>query len=152
MKPLSLLTLSVIVFASCNQKTPVQQAPAAPLAGTWKLVSAITITKGDTVKDYPVPNQEMIKILNDTHFAFMRHDLGKGKGKDSTYTAGGGTYTLKGDKYTEHLDYLNYRGWEGRSFDFIIQFKNDTLIQKGIEKIDSLKINREIVETYVKVK
>lgn len=152
MKLLRLVTLSAIILASCKQKKTDLHSAVTTLNGTWKLVSAVTITKGDTVKDYPVPNQEMIKILNDTHFAFMRHDLGKGKGKDSTYTAGGGTYTLKDNKYTEHLDYLNYRGWEGRSFDFTLSFKNDTLIQKGIEKIDSLKINHEIVETYVKIK
>ncbi|MEB0249873.1 hypothetical protein QN344_06980, partial [Mucilaginibacter sp. 5B2] len=93
-----------------------------------------------------------IKILNATHFAFMRHDLSKGKVKDAVYTAGGGTYDFKGDKYTEHLAYLNAREWEGRSFDFTVKFKGDTLIQKGIEKIDSLNINHEIIETYVKQK
>jgi hypothetical protein len=155
MKLTGLLVLSAIALASCNQKpvAAIQEGtPAAPLIGTWKLVSAITVTKGDTVKDYPVPNQEMLKIFNTTHFAFMRHDLSKGKGKDATYTAGGGTYELNGEKYTEHLAYLNAREWEGRDFNFTVQFKNDTLIQKGIEKIDSLNINHEIIETYVKQK
>jgi hypothetical protein len=155
MKLLRLLPLAAIALASCNPKpaaTIVADAPASPMIGTWKLVSAVTVTNGDTVKDYPVPNQEMIKVLNATHFAFMRHDLSKGKGKDATYTAGGGTYDFKGDKYTEHLAYLNAREWEGRSFDFTVQFKHDTLIQKGIEKIDSLNINHEIIETYVKQK
>ena len=155
MKLLCLLPLAAIALASCNPKpaaTIVADVPASPMTGTWKLVSAVTVTKGDTVKDYPVPNQEMIKVLNATHFAFMRHDLSKGKGKDATYTAGGGTYDFTGDKYTEHLAYLNAREWEGRSFDFTVQFKHDTLIQKGIEKIDSLNINHEIIETYVKQK
>ncbi|MFA6248451.1 MAG: hypothetical protein WC615_16040 [Mucilaginibacter sp.] len=155
MKLLRLLPLAVIAFAACSPKTPATPdtpPTASPMEGTWKLVSAVTVTKGDTVKDYPVPNQEMIKVLNATHFAFMRHDLSKGKGKDATYTAGGGTYDFKGDKYTEHLAYLNARDWEGRSFDFTVQFKHDTLIQKGIEKIDSLNINHEIIETYVKQK
>jgi hypothetical protein len=154
MKLYGLLILSVIAFTSCNQKPASEnkETPASPIIGTWKLVRAVTVTKGDTVKDYPVPNQEMLKIVNATHFAFMRHDLSKGKGKDATYTAGGGTYDLKGDKYTEHLAYLNARAWEGRDFDFKVSFKNDTLIQKGIEKIDSLHINHEIIETYVKQK
>ena len=155
MKLLRLLPLAAIALASCNPKpaaTVVADVPVSPMVGTWKLVSAVTVTKGDTLKDYPVSNQEMIKILNGTHFAFMRHDLTHGKGKDATYTAGGGTYDFKGDKYTEHLAYLNARDWEGRSFDFTVQFKHDTLIQKGIEKIDSLNINHEIIETYVKLK
>jgi hypothetical protein len=155
MKLLHLLPLAAIALVSCNPKPAAsitETPPASPMVGTWKLVSAVTVTKGDTVKDYPVPNQEMIKVLNATHFAFMRHDLSKGKGKDATYTAGGGTYDFKGDKYTEHLAYLNAREWEGRSFDFTVQFKHDTLVQKGIEKIDSLNINHEIIETYVKQK
>ena len=154
MKLTGLFLFSALALASCTQKptATIAEGPASPMIGTWKLVSAVTVTKGDTVKDYPVPNQEMIKILNATHFAFMRHDLSKGKGKDATYTAGGGTYDFKGDKYTEHLAYLNAREWEGRDFEFTVQFKNDTLIQKGIEKIDSLNINHEIIETYVKQK
>ncbi|RYU90276.1 hypothetical protein EWM62_12155 [Mucilaginibacter terrigena] len=155
MKLLRLLPLVAIALASCNPKPTgvvVEDHPMSPMVGTWKLVSAVTVTKGDTVKDYPVPNQEMLKVLNATHFAFMRHDLSKGKGKDATYTAGGGTYDFKGDKYTEHLAYLNAREWEGRDFDFTVKFKGDTLIQKGIEKIDSLNINHEIIETYVKQK
>ncbi|OJW15183.1 hypothetical protein [Mucilaginibacter sp. 44-25] len=156
MKVKNLLLVATIALASCTQKptesTYSESKSASSMVGTWKLVSAITVTKGDSVKDYPVPNQEMIKILNDTHFAFMRHDLSKGKGKDATYTAGGGTYDFKGDKYTEHLAYLNARDWEGKDFDFTVKFKGDTLIQKGIEKIDSLNINHEIIETYVKQK
>jgi hypothetical protein len=153
MKLTGLLVLSAIALASCKQKpTATQEASNPSIIGTWKLVSAVTVTKGDTVKDYPVPNQEMLKIVNATHFAFMRHDLSKGKGKNATYTAGGGTYDLKGDKYTEHLAYLNAREWEGRDFNFTVKFKNDTMIQSGIEKIDSLNINHEIIETYVKQK
>ena len=133
MKLSRLLPLAAIALASCSPKppaTPDTPPNASPMVGTWKLVSAVTVTKGDTVKDYPVPNQEMIKVLNATHFAFMRHDLNKGKGKDATYTAGGGTYDFKGDKYTEHLAYLNARDWEGKDFDFTVKFKGDTLIQK----------------------
>ncbi|MBE9583479.1 lipocalin-like domain-containing protein [Mucilaginibacter sp. JRF] len=149
----SLLSVSILLSA-CADKKPAKDTATetSQIVGTWKLVSALTITKGDTVKDYPVEGQEMIKILNATHFAFLRHDLQKGKGKNVAYTAGGGTYDFKGDTYTEHLAYLNYRDWEGRDFVFNVKFNGDTLVQKGIEKIDSLNINREIIETYVKVK
>lgn len=151
MRLIPLFFLVLAVLASCTQK-PVATTAVSPIEGTWKLVTAVTVTRGDTVKDYPVPNQEMIKIINATHFAFMRHDLSKGKGENTIYTAGGGTYSFKGNKYTEHLAYLNARDWEGRSFDFTVQFKQDTLVQKGIEKIDSLNINHEIIETYVRLK
>lgn len=150
MKNTALLFLACIFLGACTQKQSSENT--SPITGTWRLVSALTITEGDTVKNYPVPNQEMIKMLNDTHFAFLRHDLSKGKGENPAYTAGGGTYTYKDGKYTEHLAYLNHRDWEGRDFNFDVTFNGDTLVQKGLEKIDSLNVNHEIVETYVRVK
>lgn len=153
MKLLSLLALSALVLASCNSQTETKKATSEqPINGTWKLVSAVTITKGDTVSSFPVENQEMIKQFNGTHFSFFKHDLSKGKGKNTVFDAGSGTYTLNGDKYEEHLQYCSYRDWEDLKFSFTVNIKNDTLVQRGIEKIDSLNVNHEIVETYVKLK
>lgn len=95
----------------------------------------------------------MIKLFNDTHFAFLRHDLAKGKDSATAiFTSGGGTYTLTGNDYTEQLEYCSYRPWEHSTFHFTLHRNGDTLIQKGIEKIDSLNVNHEIVETYLLVK
>jgi hypothetical protein len=93
----------------------------------------------------------MIKIINATHFAFLRHDLSKGK-DSAVYSSGGGTYSLTDSSYTEHLDFCDAREWEGHSFQFTVSVKNDTLIQTGIEKLDSLGVNRLIIEKYVQVK
>nr|WP_294944302.1 lipocalin family protein [uncultured Mucilaginibacter sp.] len=149
------LFIPLLAFAACKQpaaETTIADVPAAPVEGTWKLISAVKITKGDTVVTYPEKGQEdeMIKVINGDHFAFFKHDLKKG-GK-AVFDSGAGTYTFKGDAYTENLQYCNYREWEGHSFDFKVSFKGDTLQQKGIEKIDSLKIDQEIVETYIKLK
>ncbi len=76
------------------------------------------------------------------------------KGADSTkasYSSGGGTYTLKDSTYTEHLEYCNARNWEGNNFTFTVTLKGDTLIQQGIEKIESEGVNRINIEKYVKV-
>jgi len=49
------------------------------IKGTWQLVTATVIEKGDTtVTDY-TKKISFIKIINDTHFAFLQHDLNKGK-------------------------------------------------------------------------
>jgi hypothetical protein len=114
---------------------------------------AAKIIKGkDTTITFPVEGQEMIKVLNDSHFAFFKHDLKHGTDSaTAVYDSGAGTYTLSGEIYTEHLDYCNYREWENKSFTFNLQVKQDTLIQKGIEKIDSLQVNQEIIEMYVRV-
>jgi hypothetical protein len=54
--------------------------------------------------------------------------------------------------YTEHLDYYSDRNWEGKTFTFTVTISNDTLIQKGIEKVESASVDREIIEVYVRVK
>jgi hypothetical protein len=108
------------------------------------------ITKGDTAVTFPIRNQEMIKIFNDHSFAFFKHDTNKAKGDSAVFDAGGGSYTLRGEDYAEHLEFCNYRGWENRDFNFKLRMRNDSLIQTGIEKIDSLNINQEIVEIYIR--
>lgn len=141
-----------ILFLCCNApKAPEQPVAEKPLTGTWRLVSAKVITKGDTVSTFPVAGQEMIKMFNGTHFSFFKHDVNKGAGANAAFDAGAGRYTLSGEDYKEQLSYCSAREWENRDFSFKVTFHNDTLIQKGIEKIDSLNINQEIVEVYVKV-
>ena len=94
----------------------------------------------------------MIKIINNTHFSFLRHDLNKGKDSTATFVAGGGTYELKGNEYSEHLDYCSAREWEGNSFHFTVAIQNDTLVQSGREKIEGTGIDRIIIEKYFRVK
>ncbi|RDC63877.1 hypothetical protein AHMF7616_02486 [Adhaeribacter pallidiroseus] len=121
------------------------------MVGTWQLVTGTLIEKGDTtVTDY-TKNIAFIKIINDTHFSFLQHDLKKGKDSAAVFAAGGGSYTFAGDTYTEHLEYCSDRAWEGHDFPFAITIKNDTLTQRGIEKIESSGINRENIEKYVRV-
>jgi hypothetical protein len=122
------------------------------IQGTWKLISGMTIEKGDTILTDYTQKQEFIKLINATHFSFLRHDLTKGKGKDAVFSAGGGTYTLQGNKYSEFLQYCNYREWENNHFDFTLKLENDTLTQEGREKIDSLGVDRLNVEKYIRVK
>jgi len=147
---LLLVALAFLSMSYMRNDDPKQAA--LPLIGTWRLISGTTITKKDTVVTDYTKGQKFIKIINKTHFAFLRHDLENGKGKDSAYESGAGTYTLSGNHYTEHLEYCNYREWEGKSFSFTISIKNDTLIQRGLEKVEEANINREIIERYVRVK
>jgi len=136
------------LFLSCNSKT----ALPIRLNGTWKLVSGTTITKGvASTTDY-TKETSMIKIINDAHFAFLKHDLNSPKDSSNHFDAGGGSYALTGDQYTEHLDYYNDRNWEGKTFHFTVSIKDDTLVQRGIEKVENAGIDREIIERYVRIK
>lgn len=151
MKVIYILAATALLLSSCGDKTPATVSNPIQLEGTWKLVSANMYQQGDTTSTYPVPGQEMIKIFNGQHFAFFKHDTNKGIDSTAVFDAGAGTYTLDGDVYKEELQYCSARGWEGHKFEFRLRQSNDTLIQQGIEKIDSLNINREIVETYIRL-
>lgn len=150
---ISFILLSIIC-ANCSTApdNKVTAKTAIPLAGTWKLLSGTTIEKNDsTFTDY-TRDKEFIKIINDTHFAFLAHDLTKGKDSTTFFSSGGGTYSLNDSTYTEHLQYCSDRQWEGNSFEFIITINGDTLVQKGLEKIDSIGVNRINIEKYVRLK
>jgi len=139
------------LFFSCNDTSSPAGQTANSIVGTWELLSGTTIVKDDTTLTDYTKGQQMIKIINASHFAFFRHDLNKGKDSvKAIYSSGGGRYTLSGDQYTEHLDYCDAREWEGHVFNFKVTIKNDTLIQQGVEKIEALGIDRLILEKYVR--
>lgn len=143
------LILIVVMLTSCN--TTEKQNPL-PIIGTWELISATTTEKDSTFSTFN-PNQKMIKIINPTHFAFLSHDLKSGKdSSNAMFTAGGGAYTLVDSIYTEHLEYFITRAWENNTFQFVVTIANDTLIQKGIEKVDKLGVDHVIIEKYKRVK
>jgi hypothetical protein len=139
---------------SCNAevKQNIQHSDIPSIAGTWQLLNGTLIEKGDTtVTDY-TKNVSFIKIINDSHFAFLQHDLTKGKDSPAVFVAGGGKYSLSDSTYTEHLEYCSAREWEGNDFPFTIKIENDTLTQYGIEKVEEAGVNRINIEKYVRVK
>jgi len=123
-----------------------------PIVGTWRLISGLVIEKNNTVRTNYTKSKSFIKIINDTHFAFLEHDLNKGKDSVAIFASGGGSYSLSDSLYTEHLEYCSDRNWEGNDFKFTIEIKNDTLIQRGIEKVESEGVNRVNIEKYIRVK
>ena len=138
----------MVLYTVCGCNT---KQTTLPIIGTWELVSATTTEKDTTFSTFN-PKQKMIKIINATHFAFLNHDPTARKDSSTVaFTAGGGAYTLADSVYTEHLDYYIDKAWENNKFDFVIKIINDTLIQKGVEKVDKLGIDRVIIEKYIRV-
>lgn len=137
------------VLLGCGQATEQRGAePATSIRGTWKLVRATVIEKGDTtVTEYTRGKS----FINDTHFAFLLHDLAKGKDSSAIFASGGGTYSLADSVYTEHLEYCSDRQWEGHNFAFAVTIRGDSLTQQGIEQVESAGINRVNIEKYVRV-
>jgi hypothetical protein len=147
-----LLCFSLIVLVvACNSRPVLNDTNQVPMEGSWKLLSGTLIEKGDTVITDYTKAVSFIKIINKTHFSFLKHDLNKGKDSTASFDAGGGTYTLKNSVYTENLEYCNAREWEGNSFKFTVSIHNDTLIQTGIEKIEKTGINRLNIEKYLRI-
>lgn len=143
-----------VLMSACGgteSKTKETAAPT-PLPGTWKLLSGTLIEKGDTTVTNYTQGVSFIKIINDSHFAFIQHDLNKGKDSTASFSAGGGTYTLKDSVYTEKLEYCNAREWEGNEFHFTISIQNDTLVQRGVEKVEAAGVERLNIEKYVRLK
>lgn len=140
------ILISVIAVSCADHK----KQPLS-IVGTWQLVSATSTEKDSTTSTFNA-KLKMIKIINETHFAFLSHDVNGGKDSaTAAYSAGGGTYTLADSIYTEHLDYFNDRQWENNKFEFVVKIVNDTLIQQGIEKIEKLGVDHIIVEKYKRI-
>jgi len=153
-KKLVLIVFPAVLLFSCTGKPEDKSSAAASIAltGTWHLISGTTITGKDTVVTDYTKGQQMLKIINDSHFSFVRHDLSQGKDPaNKIFSAGAGRYTINGDQYTEHLDFCDLREWEGHSFNFTVSVDKDTLVQKGIEKLENLGVDRLIIEKYARV-
>ncbi|GAB3509087.1 hypothetical protein GCM10027341_45630 [Spirosoma knui] len=140
------LAIASSLVAGCNSK------PAnGSLNGTWELVSATTTEKDSTFSTFD-PSHKMIKIINDTHFAFLNHAIDRSKDSSVTaFTAGGGKYTLADSTYTENLEYFTDKNWENNTFKFTVNVVGDTLVQKGVEKVEKLGVDRIIIEKYKRV-
>jgi Lipocalin-like domain len=149
MKIKILFVIIVMVLLSCAGKN---SKPSPNLIeGTWQLITGTLIEKGDTIVTDYSENISFIKIINNTHFAFLQHDLKKGQDSDAVFISGGGRYSLSDSLYTEHLEYCSARNWEGNDFKFTISIKADTLIQTGVEKVESAGVNRVNIEKYIRV-
>jgi hypothetical protein len=146
---LFLVFLSIMLSCTEKSKKEPETSDAISVKGTWKLLTGTLIEKGDTVVTDYTTGKSFIKIINDSHFAFLSHTLRK----DTTdFSAGGGKYALTGNNYTEHLEYCNAKEWEGHDFTFTVIITNDTLIQSGMEKIEAQGIDRINIEKYIRYK
>lgn len=150
MKQISILVLVSVFFAACSNSHKAN--PKLNIQGTWKIISAQNITGIDTTFTGYTIGMDGIKIIGKTHFSFFQHDLNKGHDSTARFSSGTGKYTLSDNQYTEFLEFCSGREWEGNTFEFVLAVKNDSLFQTGIEKIESIGLDRRITETYIRIK
>lgn len=138
----------IIVLVSCG----FSERKINKIQGTWQLQYGEIIKDGDTVRtDYTI-GQKFLKIINESHFSFVRHDLNKGADSSKVFTAGAGKYSFDGKFYREHLEFCTSRQMENHEFSFEVEIEGDTLVQKGIEEVKELGMKQEIKEYYVRIK
>lgn len=145
--------IAVFFLVSCNTENRRQENETlqTSIQSTWRLISGTVIEKGDTIVTDYTKNVSFIKIINATHFAFLQHDLNGGKDSTALFVAGGGSYSLRDSSYTEYLEYCSAREWEGHDFTFALTIRDDTLVQRGIEKVEAAGVNRINIEKYVRM-
>ncbi|WP_407516102.1 hypothetical protein KFZ70_06880 [Tamlana fucoidanivorans] len=116
------------------------------MIGSWKMVYA-DVLEDDSIQTKDLTHTAFIKIINQTHFAFFNQSE---HGNDLFYS-GAGTYVLEDNTYTETLDYTTDNHLKSQKFIFKVQFIGDTLVQSGVEQIETAGINRTITEKYIRI-
>ena len=104
-------------------------ANADQLIGNWELEYAIYKNqKGEVVGEIKDQDTRSRKILSDQHFAFITWD------KNGKFiVAASGTYSFKGDAYTETIDVTSEARLMGKTYHFNAAINNDLWIHKGME-------------------
>jgi hypothetical protein len=107
---------------------------------------------------FSLSRQRQIKILTKTHWAYLSQDRSAPKltnGSDAellaaakTFGAGGGTYTLDGDTYTEHVEFFAAPNFVGTSIKFKIKWEGDEWIQTGSLPIKALGLGDKDMDLY----
>lgn len=116
----ALLALAIGAALPALSQADHERARQSPLDGTWELVSGQPLPQG--ARD--------IKIISAGHFMFAAYDMATGK---PLYTAGG-TFTLDGNSYTEHVDFMSEKisaGMIGKDQHFTVKMDGDTFTQTG---------------------
>lgn len=131
-----LLAFAVALPAVFLARSQTNGSRKNPLDGTWELVSGQQLPKG-TID---------IKIIAGKHFMFVAYDAKTGKPR---YT-GGGTCTLDGTSYTEHIDFMSDQiaaDMIGKDQAFIVTVSGGSFTQKGV-----LTNGKNLSETWRRVK
>jgi hypothetical protein len=115
--------------AAPNDKASVREQPAdlrAALVGTWKMASMKVNGEKNTLPDRSVT----LKHVTPAGFTWLSYPKDSGQ----VYRAAGGTYTLRGDEYTETIEYgvgSDFEGIKNASHPFKCRIEGDTWHHNG---------------------
>lgn len=123
--PACLLLLTAII----GLKPLAANAQNCDVVGAWE-VFELTFTDPDgTVRDVEIGNPPGLKILSETHWAFVEQNE---EGNPVPTSGGGGTYTVDGTTYTETVQYHGARDYIGQVIPFECKVEGDYWYQTGL--------------------
>lgn len=142
------------------------KAADVDIVGEWQLVSAELTIGEQTFPTFNPDTHQMIKILTDSHFAFV--SKGPIRPRFSSYSlstddkitafdnfgGGAGRYEFDGTTYTEHVEFSQYPNYEGSSLQFKVTIEGDMLVQEGRYPIVALGLGEKdgyIKEVYQRI-
>lgn len=142
-----LIIVSLIILAALAECT--RRGTTVP-EGTWKMVQ-MQMIEGSKVTNYFSDryNVSQIKTWSGNHFMFVgRYQVDT----TTSYRFGVGTFTLKGNLYTEDILYHFDKSYEGRKNMIWLEIKNDTLLHVfPVNDAGEPNKNRHWVEKYVRL-
>ena len=122
MKKILFLSLIIsFIIASCTQ-----QEVKSPLEGAWRCIYMGGPVSPDTSFQAMI-KEGQIKMYSKKYWTFVGHFQGD---SISYELYGGGTYTLNGDKYEEHIMYHNDKSNINIKYKALDEVRNDTLYHR----------------------
>lgn len=120
------------------------------IAGTWQLVSLQVVRNGMTVtKITDITKTQQLKSWSKETFLFAGKIIAN---NNASYSCGSGTYSLKGNQYTENINVHSNLALEGKTINVYLDLKGDTLSQiSPINNLWGYDKNNCWIEKYVRV-
>jgi hypothetical protein len=154
MKILHVVFASLLLFLLSSCATEEK----SPLEGVWELASGQYTTPDTTIRITPA-DWTQIKVITKSHHVWIGQAPNREKftegGTDSellaaarTFGAGGGTYTIEGDKYIEHIKFFLNPNYVNASIPFTYKMEGDQWIQSGTFPAKSLGLEEYDTELY----
>ena len=96
--------------------------------GAWEVESLTFTEKDGTVQEIEIKDPPGLKILSETHWAFVEQNDAENPIPTS---GGGGSYVIEGDQYTEIIEYHAARDFIGKRLTFDCKVEGDRWYQSG---------------------
>lgn len=121
-KILVLMLAAILVTCGCNRKK------GAFPQGAWTMVQILVEENGKTYVSFPTATAtgSQHKVWTDSKWmwtATYEDETGSMEG------FGGGSYTLDGKQYVEHVEFITAEAYENQTLEMEMEFVDDTLIQ-----------------------